>query len=425
VSGPRGWQLMTYLVLRRALEPLMYLILQRRLSAGKEDPARVYEKLGRTTQVRPNGTVVWLHAVGLGEVLALRPLIKLMQESSPELSFVVTSTARSSANVMAKNLPARCVHQFLPLDGPTFVSNFLNHWRPNLAIWSEQDLWPGAIHDCAARGIPLAHVNARMNDESHRRKARFSGLYRDTFACFSLVAAQDSQTADNLREMGVKAPVVTGSLKPAAAPLAVDTVALERFTEALADRRIWVAASTHLADENVAFAAQKILAADDPSWLLVVAPRFPERRAEVASALQRAGLTHATRSQNEHPNSTQDVWLADSFGELGLWYRLGKSAFIGGSFAGLGGHNPWEAICLSCPVFHGPDIQNFAADYAELDRLSLSHQVQDDPSNAEDLAREVQCASVIKDQARTAVKKARENLKPLVNTLTDLIKATP
>ncbi len=416
---------MIYLGLRRALEPLMRLILLRRLRAGKEDPVRVNEKLGRATQPRPNGTVVWLHAVGLGEVLALRPIIKLMQEASPELHFVITSTARSSAHVIAKNLPGRCIHQFLPLDGTTFVGGFLNHWRPNLAIWSEQDIWPGAIHDCAARDIPLAHVNARMNDESYRRKARLLGLYRDTFARFSFVAAQDVQTANNLRKMGVSAPVVTGSLKPAADPLVVDMEALAHLMAGFADRKIWVAASTHLADEKVAFAAQKILTADDPSWLLIVAPRFPERREEVATALQHEGLAHATRSLNERPNSTQAVWLADSFGELGLWYRLGKSAFIGASFAGLGGHNPWEAICLSCPVFHGPDIHNFTADYAELGRLGLSREIRDDPSLAANLAINVQQASLTKDKAQIAVQEAQENIKPLANTLIHMIKAFP
>ncbi len=170
IPAPTGLQLRAYLAARVLAQPLMRRALRRRMARGKEDPARIGERLGQATAPRPEGEVVWVHAVGLGEVLALRPLILALQERAPGLSFVVTSVARSSAQVIAANLPPRCTHQFLPLDGRDFVAAFLDHWRPALSIWSEQDLWPGAIHDCAARGIPLAYVNARMNAESLRRR---------------------------------------------------------------------------------------------------------------------------------------------------------------------------------------------------------------------------------------------------------------
>jgi 3-deoxy-D-manno-octulosonic-acid transferase len=360
--------------------------------------------------------------VGLGEVLALRPLIQAMQAEAPDLSFVITSVARSSAQVIAGNLPPRCTHQFLPLDGRDFVAAFLDHWRPALSVWSEQDLWPGAIHDCAARGIPLAYVNARMNAASLRRRRRVAGLYRDVLARFALVAAQDEETAASLRSLGAD-PVVTGSLKPAAAPLAAEAADVDRLSAALQGRRVWVAASTHAADEAVLIPAQVALWQADPAWLMILAPRLPQRGDDIAAALMAAGLPFARRSAGQvpglGPGLGHAVWLADSFGEMGLWYRLAERAFVGGSNGGLGGHNPWEPLVLGLPVLHGPDTANFAADYAALDAEGLAVLVPADP-----VALAAAIAAPAADSAARAealVQDARARLQPLAARLLALI----
>jgi 3-deoxy-D-manno-octulosonic-acid transferase len=407
-----------YMALRVLGQPLMRRALRRRLARGKEDAARIGERLGQPTAPRPEGRVVWVHAVGLGEVLALRPLLQAMQAQAPDLSFVITSVARSSAQVIAGNLPPRCTHQFLPLDGRDFVAAFLDHWRPALSVWSEQDLWPGAIHDCAGRGIPLAYVNARMNAESLRRRRRVAGLYRDTLARFALVAAQDDETAASLRALGAD-PVVTGSLKPAAAPLAADAEVVARLRTMLAGRRVWVAASTHAPDEAALIPAQAALWRADPAWLMILAPRLPQRSDEIAAALTAAGLPFARRSVGQVPEKGQAVWLADSFGDMGLWYLLAERAFVGGSNGGLGGHNPWEPLALGLPVLHGPDTANFAADYAALDAEGLATLV---PADAGTLADAVQ-APVADRAARAAalVQDARARLQPLAVRLLALI----
>ena len=246
-----GLQLRGYLILRRVLQPVMRRVLAGRICKAKENAARAGERLGIATQVRPTGRVVWMHAVGLGEVLALRPLIVGMQQVAPDLNFVITSTARSSADVLGQNLPANTVHQFLPLDGPTYMAKFLDHWQPCLSIWSEQDIWPGAIHDCAARDIPLAYVNGRMDNKSTAKRARLAGLYKKVFGLFDLITVQDEQTAENLSSLGGRDVRVTGSLKPAAEPLSVDVGMLATLQVALEGRKIWVAASTHCEDEAV------------------------------------------------------------------------------------------------------------------------------------------------------------------------------
>jgi 3-deoxy-D-manno-octulosonic-acid transferase len=370
-----------------ALSPLAAPLLRRRLARGKEDPARWREKLGEPTLPRPEGRLAWLHAVGLGEVLALRGLIAEMADHAPDLSFLVTSTARSSALAAMRNLPPRTLHQFLPLDLPGPRRRFLDHWRPDLSVWAEQDLWPGLIADTAARGIPLALVNARMNAEAYRRRLPMRGLYGPLLSAFDLIAAQDARTARNLEALGAPAPVpVTGSLKPAAPPLADDPATRADFENALGPRPLWLAASTHAEDETVALTAHRAIAEGAPEVLLLLVPRQPARGPEIAEAAHAAGLVPALRSEGRLPNPDTQVYIADTIGELGLWYRLAPAALIGGSFGPVNGHNPWEPARLGCAILHGPNTANFAADYAALHAAGAARLVRAAPEIAAALA---------------------------------------
>ena len=418
-----GLQLRGYLILRRVLQPVMRRVLARRICKAKENAARAGERLGIATQVRPTGRVVWMHAVGLGEVLALRPLIVGMQQVAPDLNFVITSTARSSADVLGQNLPANTVHQFLPLDGPTYMAKFLDYWQPCLSIWSEQDIWPGAIHDCAARDIPLAYVNGRMDNKSTAKRARLAGLYKKVFGLFDLITVQDEQTAENLSSLGGRDVRVTGSLKPAAEPLSVDVGMLATLQVALEGRKIWVAASTHYEDEAVLIDAQRELVKRDPSWLLILAPRAPARGDEIEGALVQAGLTCTRRSKGGQPDPSHSVWIVDSFGELGLWYRLAAAAFVGGSYGSLGGHNPWEAICLNLLVCHGPNVANFAKDYEVLDYSGASQPLPDDASSVPALVDFVVQSQTTQANVGALVEDAKAALKPLVKDLIVMIRA--
>ena len=420
-----GWQTRAYLALRPALQPLMRAVLRRRLRQGKEDPARLGEKLGRPSLPRPEGRLIWIHGVGLGEVMALRPLIGAMQAVHPGLNFLLTSTARSSAQVIGGNLPPDTRHQMLPLDGPDFLRGFLDHWRPDLSVWSEQDLWPGAIRDTAARGIPLAYVNARMNAAAYDNRRRLAGLYRDLLRRFALITAQDAESAGHLRQLGAAQVRQMRSLKPAAPPLGADPAALAALRAALAGRRVWVAASTHAADEDVVIAAQARLHAEDPARLLILTPRLPARAAGIRDALHAAGLPVAQRSRGEMPGADTAVLLADSFGELGLWYRLAQTAFVGGSFGGLGGHNPWEAICLGLPVVSGPDTANFRSDYTELAELGLAGRIPAGPDSANALADTIRAGGTpdVAQRASALVDAARADLTILARDLLSLIGA--
>ncbi|MDO8884946.1 MAG: glycosyltransferase N-terminal domain-containing protein [Pseudotabrizicola sp.] len=353
-----------------AASPLIALagpvILRRRLARGKEDPARMDEKRGYASAPRPEGRLIWLHAVGLGEVLALRGLISAMAQHDPALQFLITSSARSSAQVIGANLPPRTQHQYLPLDAPTYLARFLDHWRPDLSVWAEQELWPGAVVAAHARGIPLALVNARMTDAGFNRRVRAGGLYGDLLARFARITAQDTRSADHLTALGASGVQVTGSLKSAAPPLAADPATLAQAQAAVQGRKVWVAASTHAGDEAQAVAAQAALWQVDPQWLLILAPRDAGRAGVVASQLTEARLPFARRSLGRVPSAGDAVWLADTYGEMGLWYRLASAALIGGGFDAVGGHNPWEAAHFNAAILHGPDTANFLNDYKAL-----------------------------------------------------------
>lgn len=356
----RGFALRMYLLASHAIAPLAGPILRRRLARGKENPDRWREKRGQNLAERPAGTLVWLHGVGLGEVMALRGLIAAMATAKPDLSFLVTSTTAASAAVFSRNLPPRTLHQFLPLDAPSFRRRFLNHFQPDLCIWNEQDLWPGFISDLAARKTPQAVVAARMNAVSFTRHRRASGLFNGLYRAMALVTAQDDQTADHLRQLGA-AVSVTGSLKPAAPPLRCDDDALAALRSAVADRFVWAVAPAHPEDARIAMAAHERLRETKPDALLIIAPRFPQ-------TWQGGDLPR--RSTTPLPRDTDPAWVCDSFGQLGLIYRITEAVLIGGTFSKIEGHNPWEAAMLDNAILHGPRYANFATDFAQLQKQS-------------------------------------------------------
>ena len=363
-----------YLTGSRLLAGVAPWLLRRRLARGREMPQRWREKLGFATLPRPEGRLFWLHAVGLGETLALRGLVAALASQAPDVQFLVTSGTRTSAEVLARDLPPNTRHQFLPLDSAPYLARFLDHWRPDLAIWSEQDIWPGAIFATAARGIPQALVNARISQRSFESRRRLRPLYRAVFDALALVDAQDAETARRLAALGAAGVTVSGSLKPAAPAMGAASAPLEDLRKILAGRRVWVAASSHPGDEAEALAALRATASDGS--LLILAPRFVERAGEIAQALRDADLPFAQRSKDEVPGPQTLVWLADTYGELALWYRLADLALVGGGFDAVGGHNPWEAVHLGVGVLHGPDTANFRTDYDLLDQTGAARRLR-------------------------------------------------
>ena len=372
--------LRAYLVASAGLGPLARWHLGRRLRRGKEDPARWREKLGTPSLSRPFGPLVWMHAVGVGEVLALPALVSAMRRLQPGLSVLITSSSRTSALALAPNLPEGALHQFLPLDVPAFRQSFLDHWHPDLAIWAERDLWPGLVQDCARRGIPQYLINGRMNAASYRAKARIPGLFRALYGHFQSIGVQDAQSARHFAALGYPAHRISldGSLKAGADPLA-DLPSRPAWESALQGRFCWLAASTHPGDEATVIAAHATLLQHNPAACLIIAPRDPRRAGSVLAAVQAANIAAAiAKPLPPGPDAPPvSAYVIPRIGELGLWYRLAPVAFVGGSLAPVGGHNPFEPARLQAAILHGPHIENFAADYAAFHAQKAARLVTD------------------------------------------------
>ena len=412
-----SWQLHLWQIASRAVPLLAGPLLKKRMADGKEDPLRFREKLGEPSEARPEGKLVWLHAVSLGEVMALRGLIAAMHQAEPETSYLLTSSTKASAEVIALQMPPRTIHQFLPLDAPQYIARFLAHWRPNLSIWSEQDLWPNAVIAADKAGIPLALVNGRMHAPSFNKRQKLSGMYRNLLNRFALIAAQDVATAYHLQALGAQGVEVTGALKAASPPLDAPADELAKLAAEIEGRKPWLLASAHPEDDEIALKAALTLYQNDPKRLMIFAPRQPKRAPMIRQRLRALGLSCAQRSKGESPRDVA-VFLADSFGEMGIWYRLAPVTLIGGSFGPVEGHNPWEPAALGSAILHGPRVGNFPADFAQLHAGGAAIEVMPDTIVAaiEDEATQVHCA----EAAYQLTEAARLGLPPLAQRLLEL-----
>ncbi len=332
--------------------------LQERLAKGKEDPARLQERFGTASMPRPDGTLAWFHAASVGESLSILELVRRLLDQRPDIHVLVTTGTVTSAAMMAERLPERAIHQFAPLDVRPFIRKFLDHWRPDLAIWTENELWPAMIYETGRTNIPMLLINARISRKSARGWRWFPGSARSLLRRFDFVLAQDDETARNLRRLGLPARkvAVAGTLKEGSAALPCDESERARLASALSGRPVWLAASTHPGEEELVTRAHRHAARAAQRLLLIIAPRHPERGPEIAEMLRKDGWKIAVRSQGEIPDATTEIYLADTLGEMGLWYRLAPVTFLGGSLVEIGGHNPFEPAALGSAIIHGPHV---------------------------------------------------------------------
>lgn len=338
------------------LEPFVPAVLRARARRGKEDPARLDERLGRASTPRPAGPLVWLHGVSVGETQSLLPLVAALRARRPDLRLLVTSGTVTSAALLRTRLPPGVIHQFAPVDTPGAARRFLDHWRPSLAVFVESELWPNLLRDARARGARLALLSARMTRASADRWAGWPASARTLLGAFDLILPQDQATDARLRRLGA-APGGVLNLKAIGEPLAADEAEVGRLRAAIAGRKVILAASTHPGEE--ALIAEAFRAADH-GGLLIVVPRHPERGPEIATQLG------ATRRSAGEPMD-RPIHVADTLGELGLFFRLADVVVMGGSFVpGVGGHNPLEPARIGCPIVTGPHAFNAADLYAAM-----------------------------------------------------------
>lgn len=368
-----------------AAAPLIRFYLQRRQAAGKEDPGRLDERFGLASRPRPPGRLAWVHCASVGEAVSVLALIDRMLADRPGWNVLVTTGTVTSAGLLARRLPGGAFHQYVPVDRAEWARRFVAHWRPDLALWVESELWPNLIGAVADAGVPLVLLNGRMSDASFRRWRRAPFVIRPLLQRFALCLGQDERQTERLAALGASLARHAGNLKFAAAPLPVDEAALAAARQAVAGRPVWIAASTHPGEEEMVAEAARDLARERSGVLTVIVPRHPERGPSVAAALKEKGFAVARRTAGESPGEA-DIYLADTLGELGLFYRLAPVAFIGGSLVPHGGHNPLEAAALGAAVLAGPHTQNFLAVARDMKSAGGLVEVADAPALARALA---------------------------------------
>ncbi|MGE5546918.1 MAG: 3-deoxy-D-manno-octulosonic acid transferase [Solirubrobacterales bacterium] len=336
--------------------PLIRHYLDRRLRRGKEDPERFPERLGVPGRPRPDGTLAWLHAASVGESLSLLPLVERLA-ARPGISVLVTTGTVTSARLMAERLPEGAFHQFIPVDRAAWVRRFLDHWRPDLALWAESEFWPNLLLETARRRIPAVLVQGRMSARSFAGWSRAPGFIRRLLSCFTLCLAQTPEDAERLRKLGAVDVRCLGNLKLSGLPLPCDEEELARLRQAVAARPLWLAASTHPGEEAIAARVHLRLAARHPGLLTVLVPRHPERGPAIAAELRAMDMGVGIRSAGNAPDA--EIYVADTMGELGLFYRLSPVVFVGKSLLVGGGQNPYEPARLGAAVLFGPRMDNF------------------------------------------------------------------
>ncbi|WP_373353843.1 3-deoxy-D-manno-octulosonic acid transferase [Pseudoroseicyclus sp. CXY001] len=366
--------LFTYMTAANLAAPVVLRQVTRGLARAGVDAARLGERAGRATLARPEGRLVWLHGASVGEGLSLLPLAGALRAEGAGV--LLTTGTAAAAEILPGRLPEGALHQFAPLDAAWPLRRFLKHWRPDAVAFAESEIWPQTILRLQAEGVPLALVNARMSARSAARWAKRPATARALFSAFGLVAAQGEEMAARLAALrGGDAEGAAvfdgGDAKAAAAPPPVDEKVLAALRAALGGRPVWAAVSTHPGEEAAVLAAHRQVLAAQPDTLLILVPRHPERGEDVARLAR--GLTLARRSSGE--SMAAAVYLADSLGETGLWFRLAGPVFLGGSLVEVGGHNPWEPAQLGRGVLHGPHVANAAGAYAALGAVGAAEEV--------------------------------------------------
>lgn len=375
--------LRAYRKLSAMATPVTGLLLSRRLRQGKEDVLRVGERRGFAGVDRPNGPLIWIHGASVGEVLAAAELVERLRALNVRI--LLTSGTVTSAAIVAKRFPPDVIHQYVPFDAPRYVERFLDHWQPSLALFIESDLWPNLILANAARRIPMVLINGRMSHRSFPRWQRAYATISALLGRFDLCLAQSQTDAERFSALGGRDVVTTGNLKLDVQAPPADHAKLERMQTITRGRTVVVAASTHAGEEEIVADVHQRLANEFPALLTVIVPRHPARGEAIARMAYSAGLHVAVRSQDQVPTADTDIYVADTLGELGLFYRLAPIVFMGGSLVERGGQNPIEAIKLGAAVLHGPHVFNFTDVYDALDSARGAGQIE----TAEGLATQI------------------------------------
>jgi len=389
-----------YRILTALGAPLARPFLAGRLKRGKEDPRRIGERRGLAGLDRPAGQLVWLHGASVGEATSLLPFVERIARAGA--TALVTTGTVTSAALLAQRLPPGAAHQYVPLDSPFLLRRFLAHWRPGAALFAESELWPNMIVEVKRAGLPLALINGRMSDRSFNRWRKAPRFIGELLGRFDLCLARSEADGERLAFLGAPNVLIAGDIKFDAPALPADRRELAELAGLTSGRQIWIAASTHEGEEMIAAEAHKRLTQVFPDALTLIAPRHPERGETILRQLEAQGLVCALRSRGNRPWPGVAVYICDTIGELGLFYRLAGVVMVGKSFSGGGGQNPIEPARLASAILHGPKVGNFSEAYAMLDDAGGALEIADPADLGDALISLFASAAQLRAMARAA-----------------------
>ena len=320
--------------------------------------------------------MIWIHAASVGESLSTLPLINLLVEHDKKTHVLLTTGTISSAKLMKERLPDRAFHQYAPIDHSKYVRNFFNTWNPDIGLWTESEFWPNLVIEAKNHGVTIGLINGRISDKSFRGWKRLGKMISIILRNFDFCLGQTESDTNRLGVLGAKKYEYLGNLKFSSPPLPVNKQELLNLNSQLQDRPCWLAASTHKGEEEMVANVHQKLKANYNSILTVIVPRHPERGDEIFETLsQYNNFKIARRSLGNSINSDTDIYLADTIGELGLFFSLSKITFMGKSLVPLGGQNPIEPLKLGSAVIHGPHMSNFTEIVKELSKFGCAVQI--------------------------------------------------
>jgi 3-deoxy-D-manno-octulosonic-acid transferase len=361
-----------YLFLSFLLDPIYFIYQLISVLRGKENPKRFWERWVTKQIKRPSGKLIWLHAASVGESLSLLPLIEKIIADDPKINILITSTTKTSAEILEKISAPQIIHRMAPYDTFFVSKRFLKYWEPDLAVRVESEIWPRILLELKKNKIPNFLLNARFSKKSIVRIEKQAESASFLFSLFDRIHVQEKSTKEILTKVGIENQKikVTGSLKDSREILPVDEDIIKQFQTVIGEKKVWLAACTHPGEDEIVLKAHKKI-----GGLLLIAPRHIERGKQIASLSRSMGFSTQLRSKAANIRAETAVYVADTMGEMGIWYSLSKAAFIGGSLVDKGGHNPVEAVQLNTFILHGPQIYNSEEKYDKLQEVGLCFQV--------------------------------------------------
>ncbi len=352
--------------------PLVIFIRKRN---GKELQERTNERYGKNTYKRKKGKLIWIHAASIGECQSILPIVDKLEKDQSINQILITSGTVTSAQVINKRIKGKVVHQFIPFDVPVFTNRFLNYWKPSLAVFVESEIWPNFIHNLNNKNIPQIIINGRMTIKSFKRWSLFDSSSKDLFSKFSSCSTQNTDSTLFYEKLGIKNTNYTGNLKFALTPDPTDTKKYDELKVLTGGRKIFLAASTHPGEEEIISRVTQKLKKTCKDLLTIVVPRHPKRNNIINQNIIK---NTAIRSIGNKIKRNTHIYLADTIGELDLFYKLADIIFIGGSLVMHGGQNPIEAAYHGKKVYHGEYVENFSDVYMTLDQMKLSQIVKNE-----------------------------------------------